>query len=182
MPDDSAPLPAPGWYPHPADLGAELYWDGAAWTDRSRPAAPPAPAYGTPPQAGAPEQSPYGEPAYGDPGHGAGAVPQHPGAPGYGQTPDYGQTPAYGAAPGYGAAPARRNTLAIASLVLGIASLLFNPLLVPSILAIVFGVRGRAAAVQLGGRGFATAGLITGIIGIAFGVLSFLGRIAGITS
>ncbi|MCJ1705010.1 DUF4190 domain-containing protein [Rathayibacter sp. VKM Ac-2926] len=175
MPDDSAPLPAPGWYPHPADLGAELYWDGAAWTDRSRPAVPPAPAYGTP----EPEQ-----PA--TPGYGA--APEYGAAPGYGAAPQYpvtpgsGPAPGYGPAAGYGAAPARRNSLAIASLVLGIASILINPLLVPSILAIVFGVRGRAASAQLGGRGFATAGLITGVIGIVFGVLSFLARAAGLSS
>ena len=51
-----------------------------------------------------------------------------------------------------------------------------------AILAIVFGVRGRAASAQLGGRGFATAGLITGVIGIVFGVLSFLARAAGLSS
>ncbi|MWV49729.1 DUF4190 domain-containing protein [Rathayibacter sp. VKM Ac-2803] len=148
MPDDSPSAPAPGWYPHPADIGAELYWDGAAWTGRSRPAAPPAssiPLYGTPSasdrQASAPQ-------------------------PGL-----YAQQPA--------PSTAGRNPLAIASLVLGIASILVNPFLVPSILAIVFGVRGRTAAESVGtGRGLATAGLVTGIVGIGTGVLSFLSNLS----
>ncbi|WP_082499228.1 MULTISPECIES: DUF4190 domain-containing protein [unclassified Rathayibacter] len=153
MPDDSAPVPAPGWYPHPADIGSELYWDGASWTDRSRPAVPPAsvPLYGTPsapstqaPQPGAPAPQP--------------------------------ELFAYPSAP---SSAASRNPLAIASLVLGIISILINPLLVPSILAIVFGVRGRASAESLGGgRGLATAGLVTGIVGIVTGVLSFLSNLS----
>ncbi|QHC66522.1 DUF4190 domain-containing protein [Rathayibacter oskolensis] len=147
MPDDSAPVPAPGWYPHPADIGSELYWDGTSWTDRSRPAAAPAPSvplYGTPSAPDQPAQQP--------------------------------ELYAYPSAP---SSSAGRNPMAIASLVLGIISILINPLLVPSILAIVFGVRGRAAAESLGGgRGLATAGLITGIVGIVTGVLSFLSNLS----
>ncbi|PPG02046.1 MULTISPECIES: DUF4190 domain-containing protein [unclassified Rathayibacter] len=141
MPDDSAPLPAPGWYPHPADLGSELYWDGAAWTDRSRPSSSePAPAYGTPP--GAPEQELY----------------------------------AYPSAP---SSAAGRNPMAIASLVLGVLSLLINPLLIPSILAIVFSAKGRAAAPLVGGgRGLATAGLVTGILGLVSGVFTIVGNLS----
>lgn len=147
MPDDSAPLPAPGWYPHPAHLGAELYWDGTSWTERSRPATPPTPAYGTP--------------------------------PGRTSAPSGIDDPAPAADP-YGSAPsAGRNPMAVASLVLGILSILVNPLFVPSILAIVFGVRGRAAAAVAGGHGLATAGLVTGIVGIVTGSISFLANISG---
>ncbi|SMH39659.1 Protein of unknown function [Rathayibacter oskolensis] len=156
MPDDSAPLPAPGWYPHPADIGAELYWDGAAWTDRSRPAVPPAPSvplYGTPEGSG---------------------TPTPPSA--YGQVPGEQQPNPYLAPTAAG-----RNPLAVASLVLGILSILINPLFVPSILAIVFGVRGRAVAAAVGlGRGLATAGLVTGIIGIVTGAITFLGNLSGL--
>jgi hypothetical protein len=73
--------------------------------------------------------------------------------------------------------------MAVASLVLGIVSIVANILLVPSILAIVFGVRGRAAAAIAGGRGLATAGLVTGIIGIAGSsvrFLAWLGDVAGL--
>lgn len=174
MSDDSPRTPAPGWYPHPADIGSELYWDGSAWTDRSRPSAPQAPLYGTP-------SAPYADPA--------GAYGTPPAAP-YGSDQAVPTTP-YGAAPS-GANPyatnpydstaaSGRNPMAIASLVLGILSILVNPLFVPSILAIVFSVRGRAAAAVTGiGRGMATAGLITGIVGIAVGGVAFLANVAGV--
>lgn len=65
--------------------------------------------------------------------------------------------------------------MAVASLVLGIIGLLINPLLIPSILAIVFAVRGRAAAPMVGsGRGLATAGLVIGILGGVSGAVSAL--------
>lgn len=146
MPDDSAPLPAPGWYPHPAHLGSELFWDGSAWTERSRPSAPPAPVYGTP-----------------------GSVAPDATANPYSSTSA--ERPAAG-----------RNPMAVASLVLGILSILVNPLFVPSILAIVFGSRGRAAASVAGGGGLATAGLVTGIVGIVVGSLTFLLNLSGLSS
>ena len=59
-----SPTTPPGWYPDTTAPGTERYWDGAAWTDHSRPvvgaAAPPAPPAPTPytnapaPQVGAP--------------------------------------------------------------------------------------------------------------------------------
>jgi len=182
MSDDSPRTPAPGWYPHPADLGSELYWDGSAWTDRSRPSAPQAPLYGTPsaPQAGSPGAA-YGTP----PAAASGSDPAVPSAP-YGADPysaaPYGANP-YAANPYDSTAASGRNPMAIASLVMGILSLVFNLLFVPSILAIVFSVRGRAAASVTGiGRGMATAGLILGVVGIAVGGLMFLVNIAGLLS
>lgn len=53
------------------------------------------------------------------------------------------------------------NGFAIAALVIGIISLLFNPLFIGSILAIVFGVIGRKRATQ---RGMATAGIVLGVV------------------
>lgn len=140
MSDPTANTPAAGWYPHPAEIGTELYWDGSRWTEQTRPAqaisgdADAIPAYGTPPTASAPPATP----------------------------------PAT-----YGATPTARNGLAIAALVLGIVSVVINSFFVPSVLAIVFGLRGRANAALLGGsgRGMATAGLVLGILGAAFAVI-----------
>ena len=63
----------------------------------------------------------------------------------------------------------------------GILSLVVNILLVPSILAIVFGIRGRAASVVAGGRGLATAGLVMGTIGIVGSAISFFVNLVGLT-
>ncbi|MBF4462477.1 MULTISPECIES: DUF2510 domain-containing protein [unclassified Rathayibacter] len=152
MPDDSAATPAPGWYPDPGAVetlggrghdGTERYWDGTAWTDRSRPAT--VPAYGTPQSAPS----------------------------------DAAELYAYPSAP---SSAASRNPLAIASLVLGLVSLLFNPILVPSILAIAFGVRGRRSAAQLGGGGgLAIGGLVTGIVGAVTGIISILAGLSGLS-
>ncbi|MCM6760928.1 DUF4190 domain-containing protein [Rathayibacter sp. ZW T2_19] len=189
MSDESPRTPAPGWYPHPADLGSELYWDGSAWTDRSRPAAPQPPAapiYGTPDAAsGGP--APSADPGYGTAPSGTGGAAGDP----YSSDPTatnpyatnaYSSNP-YATNPYASPAASGRNPMAIASLVLGVLSLLVNPLFVPSILAIVFSVRGRAAAAVTGiGRGMATAGLVTGIAGIVFGGIGFLVNLGGFLS
>ncbi len=60
-----------------------------------------------------------------------------------------------------------------AAMVLGIIGLVLCPILILSILAIIFGLRARkkikASGGQLGGKGQATAGLVTGIIGLLMG-------------
>ena len=60
-----------------------------------------------------------------------------------------------------------------AAMVLGIIGLVLCPILILSILAIVFGLRARgkikASGGQLGGKGQATAGLVTGIVGLLMG-------------
>lgn len=38
----SAPQPSAGWYPDPAGSGDERYWDGASWSDVTRPDSRPA--------------------------------------------------------------------------------------------------------------------------------------------
>lgn len=62
---------------------------------------------------------------------------------------------------------AKTSGLATTSLILGILAILFNLIFVPSILAIVFGIkaRKRIAATGEGGAGMAMAGLVLGIIG-----------------
>ena len=58
---DTPTTPA-GWYPDPTAPGTERYWDGAAWTDHSRPVAGASPAPPTPPAPPAPP-TPYSAPA-----------------------------------------------------------------------------------------------------------------------
>ena len=61
-----------------------------------------------------------------------------------------------------------RNGLATAALVLGIASLVANLLLIPSILAVVFGVVGLVRAARFGGsgEGRAIGGILLGVGGV----------------
>jgi len=56
--------------------------------------------------------------------------------------------------------------LAIAILVLGIAGLTILPLLIPSLLAVIFGSKAQKEQ-NVGGRGLATAGKILGWIGLS---------------
>jgi hypothetical protein len=119
-------------------------------TDPLDPFAPPPP--GSQPT---PAPTPYGAPP-------AGAYGQPPPPPLYGAPLPYG-------VPGAG----RRNGLGIASLVLGIASVfcLFG-LVVPAVLAIVFGLigRGRAKRQEATNGGMALWGVITGSVGLLLGV------------
>jgi hypothetical protein len=75
---------------------------------------------------------------------------------------------------GYQAGP-KTNGLAIASLVLGIAGLVFYACGVPSVLALVFGYMSRGQIDRdpqnQGGRGMALAGIIMGWIGVAIFVI-----------
>lgn len=113
-----------------------------------------------PPSQGSP---PGEEPSEGAPG--TRAAPEQPGS-GWGAPAP--ATSATGPEPGSGKA--------VASLVLGILGLPFLcPLVVPSILALVFGYGARGAYDRWGGqssnRGMATAGIVLGWIGVAFAVV-----------
>lgn len=76
---------------------------------------------------------------------------------------------------------ARQNPMSVYALVAGIISFFANILLVPSILAVVFGLRalGRSKEIAASGqvdrtRGLAVAGLILGVVGGAFGLFQGL--------
>lgn len=106
--------------------------------------------------------NPFAAPEPGATGAGAYAPPL-----GYGQP--YGQGPY-----GFGVpAPAPTNGFAIAALVCGVAGCF---LLLPSVLAVVFGHVARSQIRARGeqGKGLATAGLITGYLGVAFLALIFV--------
>lgn len=109
----------------------------------------------------------YPQPGYPQPGYGQPGYPQ----PGYPQPP-YGAPAAY-AAGGYAYAPVpANNTLALVSLILGIAGLFVIPF-VGSIGAVITGHMGRKQIRERGegGDGMALGGLITGYIGIAIYLL-----------
>ena len=77
------------------------------------------------------------------------------------------------------AVPPGSNGMAVASLVLGILGLFFFWLIgIPPILALVFGYQSKrqieASNGAQGGSGLATAGIVTGWIGIAFLVLAII--------
>src|SRR6478609_9324326 len=115
---------------------------------------PPAPPYGTPPPYGAP--SPYGAPQQGY------------------QQPAYGQ-PAYP----YAAAPPT-DGLALGSMITGIAAIVLSCAyglgLLAAPVALILGKvsmnRIKRSQGQLGGRGFALAGFILGIVGTVLLVLA----------
>ena len=104
--------------------------------------------------------------AYPPPPRASGSYPPPPGA----YPPPYG--PGY--PPYYGAPSPPNNGLAIASLVLGIAGLVAVFIIGP-ILALVFGYVSRRqideSQGRQGGRGYATAGIVLGWIGIVWSVL-----------
>jgi hypothetical protein len=70
----------------------------------------------------------------------------------------------------------RTSGYAIASLILGIAGFFVFPV-VPSILAVVFGLKAREELRRnpaLGGEGLATAGIVLGWVGIALTAIGLL--------
>lgn len=110
--------------------------------------------------------------------------PQQPYNPG--QYPPPGGPPSYpppGMQPGYGYGPppppgSQANGMALASLILGIVSILINFIFIPSILALVFGSKAKkniaASGGALGGAGMATAGQILGAIGLVLTIGEFI--------
>jgi hypothetical protein len=104
-------------------------------------------------------------PSYGGAGYGAPPPPPPPPPPGY------------GAPGGYpGAKPAGTNILAIISLVAGIVSIVLVCCYIgfvagPAAIVTGFIARKQIDETGQGGKGMATAGLITGIIGFAITVI-----------
>ena len=126
----------------------------------SNPPPPPPPSSNPPPPPGAGRTPPPPPPPTGPPGYGP---------PGSAPPPGY-------FVPGYSQPPAN-NGMATASLVLGIIAIPLCFLMIPSILAVVFGGIGLNRVKQdprVGGRGKAIAGLVLGLVALAFMVFVFL--------
>lgn len=152
--------------------------DGATPDAPPPPPPPPVPSLPpTPPGPPTPPVVPYPTPSSSGgappPGWAAGAPPAYGTPPPYGAPPAYGASP-YGAAP-YGAPPIaarpKRAGLAIAALVLGIASIPLFVIILPAVLAVVFGlVSARSIKRSNGlvtGLGLARAGWILGVLSFA---------------
>lgn len=105
-----------------------------------------------------PPSEPYGTPA-------------PPPPPAYG-APQWGQPAPYGAPVPAGP---RRNGFGIAALVLGVVSICGFTLVVPPVLAIVFGFlgRGRAKRGEATNKGMATAGAVLGVVTLTLSVLVY---------
>ncbi|SME89381.1 uncharacterized protein DUF4190 [Cellulosimicrobium cellulans J34] len=170
-PTDAAPTPDQGGFVAPSGAGGG-YGSAPSGPGTGAP-------YGTPDGAGAPGSpgSPYGPgaaPPYGSaPGAGYG-TPQGYGAPGYPPQPAYGAYP-----PAYGAPytpPPRNNGLALASMIVSIASLVLCAGF-PAIVGLVLGIVALNQVMRDGtrGRGFAVAGIVVGAVGTAFAMLVVVG-------
>ncbi|MBO1268033.1 DUF4190 domain-containing protein [Arthrobacter cavernae] len=125
----------------------------------------PAPYGQQPPAFQSPAQSPYGQVPYGQSQFGQTQYGQ-PGSP-------YGQ-------PAYYGVPAEPKGLSIAAMICGIVGLVTGGFLIlPQIAAVILGHIGMKK--EPAGRGFALTGLITGYIGILFGLLWLIFLIIGLS-
>ena len=165
---DPGAQPGAGWPDQPA---AERAGSSTSWYADSTATggdAAQAPSYSEA-AARAADAGPYGA---GAPAYGA-AIADGTGPQAYAQ-PAYGQQPAPTGG-GYGQVPSGQSGtgLSIASMVIGILSLLGGlTLVIPPIVGVVLGHMGLKREPR--GRGFAIAGLVTNYLGIAFLVLGIL--------
>jgi hypothetical protein len=154
----------PGWYPAPDGAG-DQWWNGIDWSPARRPVggAPRASAIVVPPTPtvvySASNPAPQ-SPAEGGPGTGTATLPLA------------GATLDLSALRAAGTINARPNPQALYGLVAGVIAFFFNIFLVPSILAIVFSVRGLARANQLAAEGATTTLRNAAIGGLAMGIIS----------
>ncbi len=150
-----------GWYPDPDGAPGERWWNGAGWSDARRGAAPAV----TPQPMPVAEQAPPTPVIY----SAANPAPQAPntyGPPGAGVVSASTIT-----------LNARVNPMAFNGLVAGIVAMLFNVLLVPSILAVIFSIKGLAKARELTAAGQTTTLRTLAIIGLVLGIFSGIGGI-----
>jgi len=103
---------------------------------------------------------PYGQPNYGKP---PGSQPPYP----YGQ-PNYGQLYAPATQP-------QSNGKGVASLILGICSIVSSGFVITGVIAGIIGlVLASLSKKQIGKNGLATGGLITSIIGLVLSIITLL--------
>ena len=107
------------------------------------------------------------------------SAPQYPnagGSPQYPSGPQYPGGAQYGSAPGYGASAYPKNSLAVWSLVLGIASFVLSCGLFTGIPAIIVGNNSKKAVArgEANNGGMATAGIILGWVAVALSIIGII--------
>ena len=199
MPAAPTPTPARRRHPRPRPESIGNEWPGYPpatdpYAGPATPVNPPsqyiAPGFDpqpTPPYGGDPQAQPYGQ-AYGQPTPNAYEQPPadpyaQPDASPYGGNP-YAVNPyqpAYGGYGSYGVVPTQ-HPQAVLAMVLGIVGLVLSGVCLGGLVGIAGIVLGRKARREIDaepgrytGRGMATAGLVTGIISLAFSALIVIG-------
>lgn len=138
-------VPGPGWFANPEDDRQIRWWNGEGWTEHKQPKPP--------------DQVPEAPPYVPMGSYYAGATATE--APKLKRGEKDRQI-------------RRNNSFAYTGCVFGLLSFLFNPFAILSVLAIVFSAIGLAKSNELEGRGKVTgrgtaiAGVILGLIGLAY--------------
>ena len=206
MADAPTNLPPAGWYTDPADAGQQRWWGGVSWTDHvqeipfvpepvvlSRPAMREDPAEDsavevavqTPAESGQSPAQATDEPSVQvpvQPGVAQATAPAGEPAP---ARPSVQRIDAHRIVYTPDEGPAKANTPALVSLVLGIVSILVNPLLLVGIVALILGIIGLRRANSSFppvGRQKALAGIILSIIGTIIGVILTIVLVTAITT
>ena len=210
MADGPTNLPPAGWYTDPANADQQRWWGGVSWTDHvqeipfvpepvvlSRPAMLEDPAEDNAVESATQVavQAPV------EPGRSPAQATDEPsvqvaGQPGVTQATALAREPAPARSsvrridahrivytPDEG--PAKANTPALVSLVLGIVSILVNPLLLVGIAALILGIIGLRRASRSFppvGRQRALAGIILSIIGTVIGIILTVVLVTAITT
>ena len=190
-------VPVAGWYPDRNESNTVRWWDGQQWTDQTQSTAPAAAAFAEPVSAAAfgfvpVEPNPVAQiPVAQNPVTRA-ASPSSAPVPGWypdnhdrslqrwwdgtqwtaHTTPTAVQIPVAAAPVGRAAGS---NSHAIAALIVGIGSILINPLGASTVAAVVLGVvalrRAKNYAPQLARRGMAIAGMVIAVVGLIVNIV-----------
>ena len=150
---------SPGWYPAP-DGNGQQWWNGAGWSESRKPVTPTVVRQPSiPPAVPQVPRMVYSA---------SRPAPQSPS-----ESPEFG-----GTIPAAAQVDARANPAAMYALIAGVVAIVFNVLLVPSILAIVFASSGIKRSRELAAAGHANTmralsvtGLVLGIFGAVSAVI-----------
>jgi hypothetical protein len=164
--------PVAGWYADPVTPTIARYWDGASWTEHTAPLQSSLPEARTNVHTAVAAPPSVADDGYGrsDGGH----APANMFRPAYAPMQSPVPYPPAPPQPHYVVAVPRKNEKATRALIWGIIGLFINPLALPSLMAIVFGIQARSIADDMehaglpdSRRGRATAAIVVGSVGVA---------------